>query len=408
MIHRPQLIIATLLVLLAAIPTTMFLMQEPQETRSRASASTTLEYSPNATPASPLEKNVGDQVAFDVIVNPGSNLPSLVKLEMQYDPEIFIPATNAFIVNNAAFPTTIEGPVTTNGKVLISVSIGPDSTKVIQKPTKVGTLYLVTKAVTNGTPSEVSFGSRTQVLSLAQSDESNENVLSTTTPSYISVAAGASPTIASPSATILPSAFPSITNSPTVTSMPSPTFSAQAMVLSFNVFMHGIGSSGDNANPFSAEFSNKQPQHPSRDVTVYVYDDQNQLAVTKPGSITYDALSGTYKGTVDLGTAVATGDYTIRIKEGTHLRRLLPGIQRLNQQANNIMPEIALVAGDVNNDNTLNILDYNLLVGCYSDLLPAVSCTDENKVKTDLNDNNEVNQFDYNLFLREITVQSGN
>ncbi len=408
MIHRPQLIIATLLVLLAAIPTTMFLMQDPQETRSRASASTTLEISPNSTPANPLEKKVGEQVLFDVIVNPGSNLPSLVKLELQYDPDIFSASSSAFVANSQAFPSTIEGPITSNGKVLISVSIGPDSTKVIQKPTKVGTLTLTTKAVTNGSPSEISFGTRSQVLSLAQSDESNENVLSTTTPSYIAVVQGITPTIEQPTATILPSTFPTIGLSPTTTPMPSPTFSAQAMVLSFNVFMHGIGSSGDNANPFSSQFSNKQPQRPTRDVTVYIYDDQNKLAKTQSGSITYDVASGTYKGIVDLGTDIQSGDYTIRVKEGTHLRRLLPGIQRLNEQALNTMPDIALVAGDVNNDNTLNILDYNLVIGCYSDLLPAVSCTDENKIKTDLNDNNEVNQFDYNLFLREITVQSGN
>ncbi len=72
------------------------------------------------------------------------------------------------------------------------------------------------------------------------------------------------------------------------------------------------------------------------------------------------------------------------------------------------MPTVTMVAGDVNGDNSLNILDYNLLVGCYSDLLPAISCTQATKVKTDLNDNGDVNQFDYNLFLREITVQTGN
>lgn len=444
--NKKFIIISSLLFILAAVPATIFLTQEPQDDRSRASASTTLSYTPNTSGTAPLVKNVGDPVALDIMIAPGSNLPSLVKLEMQYDSTKFQPATPAFTVNATAFPTTIEGPVVLDGKVLISVSIGSDSTKAIQSLTKVGTLNLVAKAPTNGTPAQLSFGTRSQVLSLAQSDEATENVLATTQPAFVNIASSATPTLIAatatmaPSATPLPSATPIPTNTPTPlptltptptfaptatrtptatvgptattiptqTPMPTPTINPASTTLTFNVFMHGIGNSGDNANPTASDMSNKTPLHPSRNVTVYVYDDQNNLATTKTGIITYSATTGTFKGTVDIGNQLQQGDYTVRIKESTHLRRLVPGIQQLAAQTNNILPNVEMVAGDVNSDNSINILDYNLLVGCYSDLLPAISCTNETKLTTDLNDNGSVNQFDYNLFLREITVQSGN
>ena len=75
-------------------------------------------------------------------------------------------------------------------------------------------------------------------------------------------------------------------------------------------------------------------------------------------------------------------------------------------QENSIAPA-TLVAGDINNDNTLSILDYNIFIGCYTDFLAATSCTPEQQVATDLNDDGVVNEDDYNLFLRELAAQQG-
>lgn len=413
MTTKKPLIIGSLLLLVAAIPATLLMTQEEQDTRTRATASTTLSYTPNSTNTAPIVKTIGDTVAFDIIVTPGSNLPSLVKLEMQYDATKFDPAANPFVVNTSAFPATIEGPIIMEGRVLISVSIGNDVTKAIQQPTKVGTLNLITKADTAGTPTQLTFGDRSQILSLAQNDEATENVLATTQPSFVTIETATTPTTlatvtTAPPATTIPTQYPSVTINATEHPTPTPTSNPTSTMISLNIFMHGIGNSGDNVNPMLSELSNKQPQHPSKEVTITLYNDQNQLVLTKTGLVTYASSSGSFIGEIDLGTTVQSGVYTIRVKEETHLRRLIPGIQQLVQQITNPLPTFALVAGDINNDNTINILDYNLLVGCYSDLLPAISCTDENKTKTDLNDNGAVNQFDYNLFLREITVQTGN
>jgi hypothetical protein len=56
--------------------------------------------------------------------------------------------------------------------------------------------------------------------------------------------------------------------------------------------------------------------------------------------------------------------------------------------------------GDINNDNRLDILDYNLLLDCYSDLLEAKNCNEEEKQSADLNDDGFVNQVDYNIMVR--------
>ena len=72
------------------------------------------------------------------------------------------------------------------------------------------------------------------------------------------------------------------------------------------------------------------------------------------------------------------------------------------------IPENFLITGDVNNDNLLSILDYNQILDCFSELTPARNCAETTKKQmTDVTDDGSVNQFDYNLFLRELSVQSG-
>ena len=404
--NQKQLLLGTLLLVLAIIPATVFLAQQKQEQRSHASVSTKLYLTPSTTATSPLQKKVGDTVSFDVYIDPGTNLPSLIKLDLQYNQTKLQPSQTPFVVNTTAFPNTIEGPVVQNGELLINLSIGSDPTKVIKSVTKVGTVTFSAAAPTDSNSTSITFGPSSQVFSLAKTDQANENVLSTTEPGYVAILASAVPTITSvpPPQRITPTPLPGASPTPN----PSPTLNPTATYLSFTAFLHGIGNSGDNANPTVSSLSNKTPVRQTRNVTVYVYSDQNQLVSTKTGTITYDGANGNYTGSVDFGNTVPDGYYTVYIKEDTHLRRVIPGIQHIVPQKNNIMPTVSLVAGDVNGDNTINILDYNILIGCYSDLLPAVSCPDNNKVLSDLNDDGAVNQIDYNLFLREITVQNGN
>ncbi|MEK7570974.1 MAG: PKD domain-containing protein [Patescibacteria group bacterium] len=179
-----------LAVLLVGIPVTVFLVQQQQQDiRSRAEKSTTISFTPESSEAAPLEKQVGDPVALDIMVNPGNNLVSFVKLEIQYDPEkLATTGANTFQPNTVAFPTVLEGPIYSPGKIAVTLSVGPDPTKAIQQVVKAATVNLEAIANTDsGAPTLVTYGTTTQVLSIGASDEASENVLASTVPAAISI-----------------------------------------------------------------------------------------------------------------------------------------------------------------------------------------------------------------------------
>lgn len=364
---------------LVGLPILISQTQNRQELKTRASASATLYFTPTASSSSPLKAKVGDSVALDVWLNPGTNLPSIVKLDIVFDPLKLHVSPTGFLANLTAFPTVLEGPVLNNGNLKISLSIGSDYTKAIQTITKVGTITLTALSPTGNTPTAISFGNNTLALSIAKNDNANQNILAMASPAYIEI-------------------FDLIKPIPTQLS----TF------LAVSTYLHGIGASGDNANPTDSRLSNKSPQHLQRVGTAYIFNNQNEFVSSSSGNLEYDSVKGNFSGNIDIGGTIPQGLYTIKIHVPAHLRRLVPGIQTLNSQQNNILPAITLVTGDINNDNTLNIIDYSVLIDCYSDLLPAKACSDVLKTPSDLNDDGAVNQIDYNLFLRELTTQSGN
>lgn len=179
-----------------------------------------------------------------------------------------------------------------------------------------------------------------------------------------------------------------------------------SITLNLNVFLHGIGASGDNRNPAS-NMSNKNPLHPSRKSFVELFNNTNQLVASQEAVITYASASGSFLGTARF--SIPGGIYTIKVKTEQHLRNQYPGIMTLALGDSKDLPPISLVTGDVNNDNKLDILDYNTLYGCYtSDLFPTPrNCTGKNTILSDLDDEGHVNLFDLNLFIRELSVQTG-
>lgn len=203
-----------------------------------------------------------------------------------------------------------------------------------------------------------------------------------------------------PTVTTAPTAVqPTNTIMPTATSVPGST------MVTVNLLLHGLGKGGDAVNANGS--GNMSPLRPQRTVTVDVYDVQNQLVMSKQGTVTFNATAGNFSGKVDLGSQFNTGIYTVKIKTDQFLRGLVNGIQTITKGQTANLASLTLVSGDVNNDNQINIVDYNIIVGCYSDLLPPVSCNDINNVRADLTDDGNVNQFDYNLFIRELTNLGG-
>ncbi|MEK7571341.1 MAG: dockerin type I domain-containing protein [Patescibacteria group bacterium] len=197
---------------------------------------------------------------------------------------------------------------------------------------------------------------------------------------------------------------PSVTQTPTQTVTVSPTLSPSATTLSLSVLLHGIGSGGDSVN-ISSALSNKSPKRTDRLFTVTVFTGANQIVSNKTVPLTYNTDTGAYEGIVNLGDTWLGSSYSLKIKTESFLDNVQTNFAIPAKKKTDV-PEVILVVGDVNGDNMLNTLDYNLITGCFSEFATAASCSESQLVASDLNDDGVVNRVDYNLFLREISAQN--
>jgi Mg-chelatase subunit ChlD len=216
-------VVLYLVVVLVALPITLFNIKEPSQTRSSASAATTLSFSPASYQAA-----VGATVPIDIMVDPGTNAVSFITLDINYDPAKLSAGTSAFVANPTAFPTIIEGPVYESGRIRVKVSIGADPTKAIIAATKVGTVTFTALADTGGSTTPLTHGTSSYILSVAAGDNATDNVLATVQPAAISIGgtggpvATAVPTSGGTNPTAVPSDAPTAGPSPTVAVSPTP------------------------------------------------------------------------------------------------------------------------------------------------------------------------------------------
>lgn len=420
------LLILAVIALAISVPITLYSLQQKQNNRSKAAASTTLSFAP----ISPITTTSGSNFDLDIMIDPGTNYVTYLRYHVTFDPTVVQLADTPFTPNPTTFPVNLEGPYIASGSVIQALSIGNDPTKTITKPTKVGTLHFKAINPTGTLSTQISFGNKTYVLSSSPNDQASENVLSTTTPAQVIVSGttslSATPTIETPTITASPTAISTVTptneitpttgigGGPTATPAASPTNTltivptqSDIAQLNLNIFLHGIGYSGDNINPTGSAMSNKNPTHPTQNIRVKFYNESNVLSAITNGQITYSSESGSFKGTISIPTTVSPGNYTLKVKTNQHLTRRIAGIINIQQGQTIVLPLSTLTTGDANDDNMISILDYNILVDCYSDLTAAVACTEEKKPMADFNDDGQVNSTDYNLFLRELSQQSG-
>jgi len=211
-------------ILLIAIPLTVYLVGKQQELKSKASPATTLTFQPSSATVA-----VGQNVTFDIMINPNSNFVSFVHLVISYDPTKLEKSGNGLSINTNVFPgfDSSKPPAPAfdpTGKITVDLAIGANPSAFIQKNnTKVGTLTLKAIASTNGITTPITFGSETQVLT-GQGDQFNTNVLSSTTPASVTITEGAvatpTPTL-TPSLTQAPQATPTPTSTLTLTPTPA-------------------------------------------------------------------------------------------------------------------------------------------------------------------------------------------
>jgi hypothetical protein len=174
--------------------------------------------------------------------------------------------------------------------------------------------------------------------------------------------------------------------------------------ITFTVFLHGVGKGGDNVNPNAT--GNMNPLTKQRPLTIGLFNAQNTLVFTKVIQGTYNEATGNFTGSTDAAN-LSSGSYSVVVRTDKYLQRTIPGIHNITSGQEKQFPTISLIAGDIVIDNRINILDYNAIMGCFSDLTPAKSCTTQQKSLSDLTDDGAVNQFDYSLFIRELTNIQG-
>ncbi len=218
-------------ILLIAIPITVYLVGKQQELKSRAAPSTTISFQPSSATAA-----VGQDVTFDIMINPNSNFVSFIHLVISYDPTKLEKSGAGLSINTNVFPgfDPSKPPAPTfdpTGKITVDLTVGGNPSTFIQhNNTKVGTLTLKAIATTEGTTTPITFGSETQVLT-GQGDQFNTNVLSSTTPASVTITGAVtispSPTPTQSPSRGTPTPIPPTTPTPTlpsgITATPTPT-----------------------------------------------------------------------------------------------------------------------------------------------------------------------------------------
>lgn len=210
------LLIGFIVVLLVAIPVTVFLVQQQQKTKSAAQAATII----SILPASQAPIAVGDVVTLTVQVNPANvNLVSFVKFSIKYDSTKIATDGAGFVLNTASnHLTPLQGPTYADGAISMTLSAGGNPQNVISQTTDIGTISFKALATTGGAPTQITFGTDTQVLSLGGVDQFNENVLSSAVPAALIIQGGTE---------VTPTSTPTVTPGPTTPpGQPSPTCSS--------------------------------------------------------------------------------------------------------------------------------------------------------------------------------------
>ncbi len=211
------LLLGFVVVLLVIIPLTVYLVQQQQKLKVGAAPASILSFQPSAsTIAKP-----GDAAVFVINLDPGTNQVSFVKLSINYDATKLI--ADSLTANTDAFPTTLQPAVTGNGKATITLSVGSSADKIIKAPTIVAKITFKVASTATAGDTQIKFDPdpATQILSIASTDQFNENVLLNSTPATVTIAqaaiGGAAPT-ATPTPT--PTATPTPTPTPTATPTP--------------------------------------------------------------------------------------------------------------------------------------------------------------------------------------------
>jgi len=305
------LLVGIFVILLIAVPLTVYIVQQQQQTQSSAAPATTLSF----TTSTPATVQVGEQVSVDIMVNPDTNVVKEILFYLSYDPDFIEPVDNGFVGNDSVLidqlgfsvyrnPTAVNGIISA-GYTLAQAQTGNTSANLgIKTPTKIGTLTFT--ALQPGTTT-LSFSqtepTRTFIKSGGTSDTAPENALAQALPGQI--------TIVAPEETATPT--PSATESATPT--PTPSEPASSPVGEAPVCSSLGADVTDGSAPLAITFTaNGSDSDGSVDKITFDYGDGNTEDVTEGGGLGTDTVntqvSHTYTdaGTYDASAVLTDSD----------------------------------------------------------------------------------------------------
>lgn len=378
-----------IILMLFSIPVAVFMSGQSQEIRSRASGEQ-VEFT--LSPATDT-KSVGDVIETEITINAGSFDVSAVDITVTFSPS-FLSAVS-FTKSNSIAHSHIERPNDINntaGTMRIAM-VNPGTTphrgsltlgKIRFNATAAGSATVgitqarVTAAGESGSLSTNLEQSATYTVTTG-STRPTEPLLSpnpTVTPTSVP---GVSPTAFPPTATI----------APTATRAPTPTPLTQQTPVNFS-FKLGETDTGLE-----------------RTVVIEIFDLSGNQKFTKtietaPSEFQGSDKSYTSRQSIDT-TAISTGSFTIKAKPAGFLAKAIPGIYTLDSLTTaNALPSVTFTLGDINNDNKIDVTDYNALLGCYEEKITLPDCSTIRSI-ADYNNDGRINDFDINRFIRSMS-----
>ena len=202
---------------------------------------------------------------------------------------------------------------------------------------------------------------------------------------------------------------PTPTDTPTPSPEPSPVPDQTSLSLV-------VGADGIGTTPRIPLGGNKNPLHPNRTFLVSIFDASDNSPVFETSqTFTYSSTTEKFEAGFALPLNFQTGAYNVYVEGPQYLRTQFPGSATITQgQVRNLTSaNFNLIAGDINkldqSNNSIDLLDYNVLISCSIYAQSATACDADPNYKTlsDLDDTGVVDEDDYTLWLKELANQPG-
>lgn len=216
-------------------------------------------------------------------------------------------------------------------------------------------------------------------------DLGSSSTTSIVTPTQIPLTVVPTNVVPTTSQSVTPTVSPTSTPVPTPSIILNPTDTK----ITVSIKLAGIGEGG-----------NKSPKHLTRQVAVGIFNLSNKQVLSGNGHLKYDGKNA-FVGVVHLGQ-LANANYYIKVASvNTLVSTIVPEFQYLSSEKENILPTVTLTHGDLENDNVVDINDYNLALVCFQ----TNKCADKDII--DFNDDGVANVMDYNMLLSSFKRYEG-